>query len=616
MSLPLSFPPVDRAIERHAAIGDRRTAALVAADGTLDWWCVPDFDGPPIFDALLDGGRGGFCHLGPADATSGQQDYLPRTTAVTTRWASGASPQAVEVTDVMAWPEDERVGGLSGERVILRRLRVTGGAAQMAFTLFPRWNFAVQPKVVERLSENALTFRFEAGTLGLWTSFAATATATGAAAEWTVPAGEEHWMVLGWNSPPTDWSAHRAAQAFAAALTYWRDWSAGLDLRCTGERADAAQRTALTVQLLTHAQHGAAVASLTTSLPERLGGDRNYDYRYAWVRDASLALALLARLGKADQVRCYFHWLAQLDSSTDSPLQVVYSSDGGTALKEKAVAGVRGYADSLPVRTGNRAAKQRQLGSLASLADCVRIYLEHGGKQLDKNHWDLVRRAADYTVKSRRKKDSGIWELEQEAAYVSSRAMAWVVLERAGWIAAHTGYGKLSEMDRWREEAICIHEEVMDRGWCEEKQAFRQRYDTDTLDAAALLIPLMRFLPPDHPRCVSTLAAIERELVVDGLLHRFDPRATLGSGELPIGEFEAAFLPCVCWHAHLLALLGRVDEARRLLARCDAVAGGVGLLAEQIDPRQHRFLGNSPMLFSHAEYVRAAIAIHEASSRG
>lgn len=614
MNLPAALLPVDRAIEGHAAIGDRRTAALVAADGTLDWWCLPDFDGPPIFDALLDGGQGGFCRLGPIDVGLGQQDYLPGTTAVTTRWASGASSQVIEVTDVMAWPQDERADGLAGARVILRRLRVTEGEAGVTFAVFPRWNFTALPAAVERLSDNALTFGFEAGTLGLWTSLPVTATATGALEEWTVQAGEEHWVVLGWNLPPTGWSAQRASGAFAAALAYWQEWSAGLDLRCAGERATAAQRSALTTQLLTHAEHGAAVAGVTTSLPERLGGDRNYDYRYAWVRDASLALALLARLGKADQVRCYFHWLAQRGSSTDSPLQVVYGVDGRTSLKEKKVANVRGYANSLPVRTGNRAAKQRQLGSLASLADCVRIYLEHGGKQLGEKHWSLVRAAADYTVKSWRKKDSGVWELEQEAQYVSSRAMAWVVLERASWIAAHTGYGKLAEMDRWREEAICIHEEVMDLGWCEAKQAFRQRYDNDTLDAAALLIPLMRFLPPDHPRCVSTLAAVERELVVDGLLHRFDPQATLGGKQLPIGEFEAAFVPCVCWHAHFLALLGRVDEARGLLARCDAVAGSVGLFAEQIDPRQNRFLGNSPLLFSHAEYVRAAIAIHDAST--
>ena len=607
--LPAGFP----AIQRHAAIGDRRTGALVAADGTLNWWCVPEFDGLPMFGALLDPGEGGSCRLGPSASPFGEQSYLPHTTAVTTRWQLPDGSGELEMADLMAWPDDERPAGTHDQHVILRRLRATGGSSHVQFVLHPRWNFAPCPSA-RPVDGHGAEWRFAAGTLGLWASFPVRLGAEGASTEITVTRDEEHWVVIGWNSPAINWSAWRAAEVFAHALSYWRDWSAGLELGCVGECVDAARRSALTVQLLSHAEHGGAVAALTTSLPERIGGRRNYDYRFAWVRDGSLALAFLGRLGKADEVQCYLDWLAGLKSGTESPLQVVYGVDGRTKIDESIIEGVRGYRDSLPVRVGNRASGQRQLGSLAFFADCVRLYLEHGGR-LKPQHWNLVCRAAEYTCRHWREPDSGIWELAEEAHYVSGRVGGWVVLERAGRIAEHTGLGEARQLARWREEADAIHAEVMDRGWNEEKGAFRQRYDHGALDAAGLLIPLMNFLPADHPRVLGTLAAVERELVVNGLLHRFDPAATLGGDQPPLGKFEGAFLPCVFWHAHLLALLGRVDEARALLSRCERAAGAPGLFAEEMDSSDDSFLGNTPLLFSHVEYIRAAIALKEAASK-
>ena len=266
---------------------------------------------------------------------------------------------------------------------------------------------------------------------------------------------------------------------------------------------------------------------------------------------------------------------------------------------------VRGYADSRPVRFGNRAAAQRQLGSLAFFADCASIYVENGGPWQDK-HWQLLRRAANYTCAHWQLPESGIWELAVEAHYVAGKVMSWVVLKRAEEIARRTGRGEADELACWRLTGETIHAEVMAKGWSQGRNSFVQRYDSAALDAAALLIPLMEFLPANHPRVTGTLAAIERELVINGLVHRFEPHATLGGNPLPLGEFEVAFLPATFWFAHALAKAGRADEAETILKRCEALAGELGLFAEEADARRGRFLGNTPLLFAHVEYVRAA----------
>jgi GH15 family glucan-1,4-alpha-glucosidase len=599
----IAYPP----IAHHGVIGDRRTAALVANDGTLDWFCAPDFDGPPIFGSLLDVSRGGYCRWGPRTASPGRQQYLPDTAAVVTTWPE---VPGVELADLMAWPSDERAEELRKQRVIIRRLRATKKTS-VVFELFPRYAFAEAPEPAIRC-ENRTVFSFEGGYLGFWSSFPTEANAEGASATLHLLEGDEHWVVLGWKITLGGWSATREAEQFWQAENYWRDWSGNLLSQSGGARAPALKRAALTVQLLSHANHDCAAAAVTTSLPERLGGERNYDYRYAWVRDASLSLAYLARMGKCDEIEHYLDWLCGLHSATEPPLQVCYRLNGDLHLDQEDVPGISGYDGSLPVRNGNRAAKQRQLGSLGFFADCARIYLENGGRWREE-FWKLLKRVADFTCAHWQETDSGVWELAEEAHYVASRVMSWAVLDRATYIAGRTGH--LPETDHWEQTAAAIHAEVMDKGWCQEKQAFRQRYGSDALDAAALLIPLMGFLPADHPRVMATLGALEGELVVDGLMHRFDPAQTLGGKQLPIGQFEGAFLPCVFWHAHALAKAGRCDDAEAILKRCESISGEIGLFAEEADPRQGIFLGNTPLLFSHVEYARAAMELDEARTR-
>ena len=498
-------------------------------------------------------------------------------------------------------------GGISQQRVIIRRLRVSTNAS-IRFDLRPRRNFFKAPKATAPAANGAI-FDFDDGSLGFWTSFPTNVVPGSAFADLTLAPGIEHWVVLGWNITPEQWSVVRAAEVFEEADAHWKNWSAGLKIEHSSSRDESVRRAALTVQLLGHVEHGSGVAALTTSLPERIGGDRNYDYRFAWVRDASLSLDLLSCLCKAPEVKCYLNWLCGLKSGTDAPLQVCYRIDGSTKLEQSEVPNVLGYEDSRPVLRGNRAAKQKQLGSTGFLADCTKTYLDHGGEWRDE-FWQLLKRTADHTCRNWQAKDSGIWELSEQAHRVDSRLMCWVGLTRAVYIAEQTGHA--AETDHWLETARTIHTEVMARGWCENKKSFRQRYDSDALDASAFLIPLLNFLPIDHPRVLGTLDAIERELVVNGLVHRFDPTATLGGKQLPIGEFEGAFLPCVFWHVQLLAKMGRCDQAEAILSRCEAISGRTNLYAEEIDARTDKFLGNTPLLFSHVEYVFAAFELVKA----
>jgi GH15 family glucan-1,4-alpha-glucosidase len=600
---PATYP----AIEHHGVIGDRRTGALVSTDGTMNWFCAPNFDSAPLFGALLDPDCGGYCRFGPPAAREGTQRYRTETAILITSWTA---PEELELSDLMAWPEEGRPEEFQAQRVIIRHLKGTeGGTAR--FDLFPRQEFSHGPRSVAPAQGGAI-FTFADGSLGAWTSFPLTLTDQGVFADLDFPATHEHWVVLGWNVQPENWSVPRAIEVSRETVAYWQEWSGNLKIEQAGPREKAIRRSALAVQLLSHAEHDSVVAALTTSLPERLGGDRNYDYRFAWIRDASLSLDLLSCLGKAGEVQRYFNWLCGLKSTTASPLQVCYRLDGNPKLEQKEIPDVLGYENSRPIHRGNRAAKQTQLGATGFLADCTRTYLDHGGEWRDE-FWPLLKRCADFTAKNWPGKDAGIWELPTEAHHVTSRVMCWVELDRVISIAGKTGHE--SETDHWRETADAIHAEVMEKGWCEKKNSFRQQYDSDALDASSLILPLLDFLPIDHPRIVGTVAAIERELVVGGLVHRFDPRATMGKDQPPIGEFEGAFLPCVFWHVQVLAKMGRCDEAEAILSRCEAVAGEIGLFAEEIDARLDRFLGNTPLLFSQVEYVFAARELAKARDR-
>ncbi|MDQ4077686.1 MAG: glycoside hydrolase family 15 protein, partial [Chloroflexota bacterium] len=568
--------------------------------GTIGWFCLPDYDGAPLFGALLDAHKGGFWRLGPAHPTFGKQHYWKDSAVLVTRWTTPRGE--LELTHAMAWPEDERGRQREPRRVLLRRLRCTNGQAECRLEFWPRYDFE-QPATVSG-DETGLSVQAGDHNLAFWTDAAFETQEHGASGAFRLKEGDECWAILTLDERPAAWSASWANQVLEQSNGYWQEWLERITY--TGPRSKQVRRSALTIHLLSYAPKSSLVAAPTTSLPERIRGERNYDYRYAWVRDASLSIAILSLLGDTGSAKRYMDWLAQLGSSNEMLLQVVYRINGGTDLTQQKRWAPSGYRGSRPLHIGNHAYKQRQLDSLGYLADCMWIYLEQGGEWKDA-YWRLVERIAAYTAATWQQPDHSIWELSTKAQYVSSKAMAWVTLERTVHIAEHLC--QPAPVDNWRAEMERIHAEVMEQGWSEKQGAFRQRYGSEHLDAAALLIPIMGFLPPDHPRVLSTVERIAEALTIEDFVYRYHPIKAEGHPDVPLPDLEGAFLPCTFWLAAVYAMIDQPDAAEKILQAAEAVAGEVGLFAEEVDARDKQFLGNSPLLFSQAEYVRAIMEL-------
>ena len=589
-------------------VGDRRTAAVISADGIVRWLCLPDYDGISVFGSLLDAERGGYWRLGPTatgqdGGAAGHQCYVDDNNVLVTTWQS--TDGELELTDAMLAPNAWRPSGDEGRRTLLRRLRCKRGSATCIMELMPRDDFA--PGLVTSRVTGGLELRVAGFALGLWTSRPVEPASDGITASFALTAGEEFWAILGLADNPAAWNPQVAEEALQATLRHWRELSGRYNYR--GPRRDRVIRSALAIELLSFVPTGALVAAATSSLPERIGGDRNYDYRYAWIRDASMAIATLSVLGDVESAERYLSWLSRLGSSTEMPLQVLYRVDGGTGIEERSRDDLAGYRHSPPVRFGNHAYRQRQIDCFGYLADCAVIYLDRGGRWAPE-HWRLIRAIADYTVRNWRKPSNGIWERDRRRHFVSSKVMSWTTLKRALEFADRTG--ESGKFRQWRVAMTEIHADVMERGWSDQLQSFRQHYDADTLDASTLLIPLMGFLPPTHRRVVATVERIEAELMIDGLLHRFRPEHS----DLPMGQFEGAFLPCCFWLAAVYALMGRSEDCQAMLQRTERLTGNSGLFSEEADSGSLLLLGNIPMIFSHAEYARAALQLANVWPRG
>ncbi len=605
-----SHPPVPyAAIRHHGVVGDRRTAALVAADGSIDWFALPDYDGNVLFGALLDAQKGGYWHFGPGSRHLGRQSYLEDTTSLRTEW--DLREGRLELTDVMAWPADQRPPGREKHHAVLRRLRCVRGRTPARLLLAIACDF--KPVEPTTLSENTVSLRTGHHDIELWASRPVRVHPSGVAAAFELKEGEEFWCVLACGHRAADWNEPKAAEAMAESDRYWKQWAARLSYK--GPRQTMVRRSAILVHQLGYAPNGSHVAAVTTSLPERIGGDWNADYRLSWVRDTSLSLEILTLLGDKEGAQHYLEWLSKLQSSDEPPLQVVYGIHGEKKLSQQERKDVEGYRGSKPVRLGNRAYRQDQHGSMGYLVDCIHVYLEGGGDWRPE-FWDLVQRIADYIAEHWKDESNSIWELPAKQHYVSGKVLGWVALDRALRIA--NKLGKAEKTERWRAVRDELHAEVMERGWSDHHHlaAFRQRYEGDNLDAAALLIPIVGFLPIDHPRVKSTVEKVMELLSIDGFVYRFDPLLTPGvqKQQLPLGEFEGAFLPCTFWLVTVLAMMGREKEAESILDRAEQIAGPVGLFAEGLDTRSGDFLGNHPLLFSQIEYVRAVRALAKSNS--
>jgi GH15 family glucan-1,4-alpha-glucosidase len=576
-------------IEDYALIGDCQTAALVSRDGSIDWLCFPRFDSPACFAALLgtpDHGRWLISPAGTVRAT--RRRYRPGTLVLETEFETDAG--LVVLVDCM--PVRGRAPRL------IRMLEGKRGDVPMRFELAIRLDYgSLIPWV--RGSGDGLRAVGGSNALSLHTPVRLRGKDFRTVAEFTVRAGERVPFTLTWypsyepEPPVADPEA-----AIRHTEEWWRDWSE----RCTygDEYQDAVTRSLITLKALTYAPTGGMVAAVTTSLPERLGGMRNWDYRYCWLRDATFALYALMTGGYTQEARAWRDWLVRAVAGRPSQAQILYSVTGERLLPESELPWLPGYEGSAPVRIGNAATTQLQLDVYGEVADALH-YARRIGLEPDENAWRVERAMIQFVESAWKDPDEGIWEVRgPRRQFTHSRVMAWVAVDRA--VKAVERFGLEGPVERWRRIREVIRDDVCRNGYDPEMGSFVQYYGSKLLDASLLMIPLVGFLPARDPRMLGTVSAIQEHLVTDGFVARYQTVPDVDG--LPPGE--GAFLPCTFWLADNLALQGRHAEARELFERLLSIRNDVGLLSEEYDPVSRRLLGNFPQAFTHMGLINTA----------
>ena len=494
-------------IHEHGIIGDLHSIALVGTDGRIDWYCCPRFDSPSVFGAILDKDKGGFYRIAPVlDDWVPKQLYLPDTNVLITRFLTPAG--VGEVQDFMPISE----GASEHRHRLIRRVLGVRGEMRFRVDVQPRFDYG-REKHETIFHEAGVLFRSPQISLALETRVPMDFAQDGAYGEFTLRPGETATFVLEQvpeTYVPRKYSEGETREAFEETVRYWRRWLS--QCRYQGRWREIIYRSALTLKLMTYRPTGAIVAAPTTSLPEHIGGVRNYDYRYTWIRDAAFSLYALLRLGFTEEASAFMEWLTERfreeRPAGAGPLQIMYGIDGAPELEEVILEHLEGYRGSKPVRIGNAAADQLQLDIYGELIDSVYIYNNHANPIAHRSWMDLTR-IVDWVCENWDQADEGIWEVRGGRQHFTySRLMSWVAIERAVRIAIQRGLP--AELSRWRQSRDAIYHQIMERGWNEEKQAFVQHYDDDTLDASVLVMPLVKFIAPTDPQWVSTLQAISR----------------------------------------------------------------------------------------------------------
>jgi GH15 family glucan-1,4-alpha-glucosidase len=580
-------------IEDYGLIGDLQTAALVGRDGSIDWACFPRFDSGACFAALLGTTEHGRWIVAPhADAWEAGRRYRPGTLILETDWETDDGK--VRVIDFMP-PRGEAPD-------IVRIVEGLDGEVPMDAELVVRFDYGKTVPWVRRMDDGSRIAIAGPDALSLRSEVEHRGENLRTVAEFTVSKGDRVPFTLTWYPSNEDQpDAIDAEAALRDTVDYWEDFVG--NCAYDGKWADEVKQSLIVLKALTYAPTGGIVAAPTTSLPERIGGERNWDYRYCWLRDATLVLLAFINAGYLDEARAWRTWLLRAAAGDPAELQIMYGVAGERRLTELTLDWLPGYEGSKPVRAGNAASDQFQLDVFGEVLDAMHQGRAHDLERLPEA-WSLQRRLLHFLEGAWKEPDDGIWEVRGgRRHFTHSKVMAWVAFDRG--IKAVEEYGRAGPADRWRKVRDEIHREVLEQGFDTELNSFTQSYGSKRLDASLLVIPLVGFLPADDERVIGTVAAIERELTHDGFVYRYPgDEAGREIDGLPPGE--GAFLPCTFWLADNIALQGRLDEAEDLFERLLAIRNDLGLFAEEWDPKTRRQLGNFPQAFTHVALVNSA----------
>ncbi len=596
-------------IENYGLIGNMRTVALVGTNGSIDWMCYPHFDSPSVFGAILDQQKGGFFRIHPLDADfKYKQFYWPDTNVLISRFLTDGG--VCQIMDYMPVGDSE-IG--AGENRLVRRIHMVRGKMKLRVECAPAFNYGRQAHRVV-INENGAAFHAPDLSLGLATSATLHEKEGAAAADLEMIEGESANFVIkkipSGESCSACFSDQNAYSGFKTTVKFWRDWLS--QSTYTGRWREVVHRSALTLKLLTFEPTGAIVAAPTCSLPEEIGGVRNWDYRYTWIRDASFTIYGFMRIGFNQEAENFMRWIEARcrELEPDGSLQIMYGIDGRHQLTEEHLDHLEGYRQSAPVRIGNGAYDQLQLDIYGELMDSVYLYNKYGDP-ISYDLWTNLRRLVNWVAENWREKDEGIWEVRGgKQHFVYSKLMSWVALDRAIRLADKRSFP--SDRDKWLRVRDTIYEEIMNNGWNDEIQAFVQSYDSDSLDAANLMMPLVFFVSPKDKRMLKTLDAMNRPpheggLVSDGLVFRYNVTRTKDglSGE------EGTFNICTFWMVEALTRAGKLEEARFLFEQMLGYANHLGLYAEETGSKGEA-LGNFPQAFTHLALISAAFNLDKA----
>jgi GH15 family glucan-1,4-alpha-glucosidase len=597
----MTFQP----IENYGVIGNMRSIALVGTNGSIDFLCYPEFDSPTVFAALLDDQQGGCFQVEPQLTKARvRQLYLPETNILLTRFL--AEEGVAELTDFMPIEDD---GEQPNE--IVRQVKVIRGNVHFKMRCQPRFNYATSAHRTE-ISEGCASFyphEESCPSISLHSTQPLQQQSQDVIADFTLRAGETATFVLGTASPQGKRpEMDLVGQRLQDTAAYWRSWIAKSKYK--GRWREMVHRSALMLKLLISREHGSLIASPTFSLPEEIGGVRNWDYRFTWLRDATFTLYALIRLGFIEETQSFFRWLAKRlgDDAERGPLQVMYGIDGRQKLDEIEFNHLSGYENSRPVRIGNAAYQQLQLDIYGEMMDAVYLANKYGNA-ISQRGWMNVQRILDWLAKNWRRPDEGIWEVRGgPREFLHSRVMCWVAFDRALRLAQRRSLS--GPLDAWQRTRDEIRNDIFTNFWSERLQSFVQAKGTEDLDASALLMPMVRFISPVDPMWLSTLKAIEDRLVEDTLVRRYEVERTHVDG-LPGGE--GSFTACSFWYVECLARAGQLEKAQLLFEKLLGYANHLGLYSEEIGSNgQH--LGNFPQAFTHLALISAATYLDRALS--